>query len=94
LSILLGQAQAVLLAHVEVGAGDHAADGWARHDLLGLEVDLGQARTILPAFYRQPAETEIAAVAVDRSEGFIFGVDLNRAAISAWQAKSGAMNYY
>lgn len=43
LAVLLGQFEAVLLAHIEVGACDHPANRWPRHDLLGLEVHLGQA---------------------------------------------------
>lgn len=43
LPILLGQAQVVAFAHVEVGACNHAANRRPGHDLLGFEVDLGQA---------------------------------------------------
>ena len=43
LAILFRQAQAVLLAHVEISSRDHSPNGWAGHDLLGFEVHLGQA---------------------------------------------------
>jgi hypothetical protein len=43
LAVLFRQAQVVLLAHVEIGARDHAADGGAGHDFLGFEIDLSQA---------------------------------------------------
>lgn len=65
LAVLLRQAQAILLAHIEVRTGDHPANGRAGHNLLGLEIHLGQARSILPALYRQPAKTEIVPVAID-----------------------------
>ncbi|MNF94258.1 hypothetical protein D3C84_769630 [compost metagenome] len=57
-----------MLAHVEIGPGDHAADGRAGHDLFRLEVDLGQARAVLTRLLRQPAEAEVAAVAIDLAD--------------------------
>lgn len=64
LLVLTRQAQVVLLAHVEVGAGDHAANGRARHDLFRLEIHLRQARTVLAFLLGYPAKAEVAAVAI------------------------------
>lgn len=64
LPVLFRQAQTVLFAHVEIRPGDHAANGGAGHDFLRLEIDLGQARTVLTRLHRQPTETEVTAIAV------------------------------
>lgn len=68
LAILLRQAQAVAVAHVEVGAGDHPANLRAWHRLARLEVHHHRAGAVLLGFLRQPAEAEVAAVAVDLAD--------------------------
>ena len=68
LAILLRQAQAVAVAHVEVGAGDHPADLRAWHRLARLEVHHHRAGAVLLGYLRQPAEAEVAAVAIDLAD--------------------------
>lgn len=70
LPVLFRQAQTVLFAHVEIRPGDHAANGGAGHDFLRLEIDLGQARTVLTRLHRQPTETEVTAIAVHQAHIF------------------------
>lgn len=67
-ALLLGQAQAVTLAHVEVGAGDHPAYLGPWHRLAGLEVDHHRAGTVLSGRLGQPGEGQVAAITVDLAD--------------------------
>lgn len=65
LPILFRQPELVAVAHVQVGAGDHAAYLLAGHHFAGLEVHHRRAGAILAGRLGQPAEVIVAAVAID-----------------------------
>ena len=54
-----------MLAHIEVGARDHAAYGRARHDFFGFEINLCQARPVLTGLCGQPTKTEVVSITVN-----------------------------